>query len=75
MTSTNPGSGVHILQVCPKGLGIGEGPHWIGQKESLIFVDIQEGKLYRLYTSTGRLQTLTIGEGVLGVGVCVCVCV
>ena len=41
---------------------LGEGPHWIPKDQSLVFVDISAGYLYRYYTETERVQKLKLGK-------------
>lgn len=54
------GKAVQIKQVSPKGLVIGEGPHWVKGRQYLLFVDIHKGEMHRLFTETGRHQVLRV---------------
>ncbi|XP_042875162.1 regucalcin-like [Penaeus japonicus] len=52
-------SGVEIKQVAPS-VRLGEGPHWVEEDQALLFVDIVEGDVHRLFLETGRHQVLHV---------------
>lgn len=52
-------SGVEIKQVAPS-VGLGEGPYWSQEDKALLFVDIVNGDVHRLFLETGRHQVLHV---------------
>lgn len=54
-------SGVEIKQVAPS-VGLGEGPYWSQEDKALLFVDIVNGDVHRLFLETGRHQVLHVGR-------------
>ncbi|XP_050700348.1 uncharacterized protein LOC126987425 [Eriocheir sinensis] len=57
---------VEVKQIAPAGLQIGEGPHWEASRGCLLFVDILNAEIHRLYTRTGRHQVLRVAPGPSG---------
>ena len=44
---------------------VGEGPHWDDASQSLFFVEIQEGIIFRWDSNTGKLDTHKFGKNIL----------
>ncbi|KAG7162050.1 regucalcin-like [Homarus americanus] len=55
-------SGVEIKQVV-SAVDLGEGPHWVENKQCLLFVDIANGNIHRYYPQTNKDQVLHVEEG------------
>jgi len=49
------------IDVVVKGMNLGEGPHWVQDKQELIYVDIPDQAVHRYVPSTGKDYVLPIG--------------
>ena len=52
------------VEVLLKGVAptIGEGPHWDGKAQSLLFVDILSHTVYKWDSNSGKLESKTLGK-------------
>jgi len=50
------------IEVAVAGLNLGEGPHWVAEKQELVYVDIPGQAVHRYEPATGKDYSLPMGK-------------